>query len=219
MGLKSTYEPLGHCSRMHAELVKYVEKHHPGGQVAPGAFYIASDHKLKFIDASGNEFRATPGNVKSGKWSPYEVKLVRDKDWHMSELSRITANRGGCIAPCSTYQTAQKKMIFVDVCGNQFDMTSNNLKNGQWSPYEHRNNGAQTRLSSDGKLKIVKVASGDLVIYALQDDGTVRIRSHIDASGTRIRKWIWGAETPTIEMVEASAPGISENEFLLELLT
>lgn len=43
-----------------------------GGSIKKGEVYINSVTKITFIDQLNNEFKLTPGNLLSGKWSPLE---------------------------------------------------------------------------------------------------------------------------------------------------
>lgn len=139
-----------------------------GGRIKEGEVYIKNSIKMIFVDKFGNEFKMTPSAVKSGQWSPYEVGRVRDSEYHMKQLKKIAKLKGGKIKEGEVYVNATKKITFIDKLGNEFEMDSNHVKNGGWSPYE---SGSVTepeyhmnQLKKIAKLKGGKVKEGEKYI-------------------------------------------------------
>lgn len=108
-----------------------------GGKIKDGEVYINNATKMTFIDKFGNEFKMTPGKVKSGQWSPYESGYIfNNPNYHMEELKKIALSKGGKIKEGEMYINNMTKMTFIDKSGNEFQVRPNNIKNGRWSPYE-----------------------------------------------------------------------------------
>jgi hypothetical protein len=133
-----------------------------GGRIKEGEVYINNMTKMTFVDRLGNEFKITPGNVKSGYWSAFESGLVRDHLYHMKEIEKIVQSKKGKIKEGQKYINAHTKMIFIDKSGNEFKMAPTSVKAGGWSPYESRNVNnpdyhyktiEQIVLSKGGKIK------------------------------------------------------------------
>jgi hypothetical protein len=117
---------------------------------------------MTFVDKLGNEFKMVPSAVKSGSWSPYESGTVRDAEYHMREIEKITLSKGGKIKKGENYINSNTKMVFIDKLGNEFKMTSGDIKRGNWSPYEsgtvrdaeyHMKEIEKIVLSKGGKIK------------------------------------------------------------------
>lgn len=110
---------------------------HKGGKLI-STEYINNSTNLEFEDRNGNRFLMRPANVKLGRWSPYEVKKVRDSRYHLNELKLIAENNGGKLIS-NKYTNNKTKLEFEDKSGNRFFMDSSSVKSGSWSPYESGN--------------------------------------------------------------------------------
>lgn len=135
----------GHWSPYEARLVRDPEHHlselrdlaaSRGGRLADGTVYVDAHTKMTFLDSEGRPFDLSPKRVKAGRWSPFETLRVRDPEWHMAELGRIAAERGGRISDGQRYTNTKTKMVFVDAAGNLFEAKPNSVKQGHWSPYD-----------------------------------------------------------------------------------
>ena len=92
---------------------------------------------MTFIDKLGNEFEMQPNNIKSGQWSPFESRTVRNNsEYHIKQLQEIVSAKGGKIKDGEQYINTSTKMTFIDQLGNEFQMQPNSVKSGKWSPYE-----------------------------------------------------------------------------------
>lgn len=149
------------------------------GKIKEGEVYINNSTKMIFIDKLGNEFQMTPGNIKSGGWSPYESGLVRDSNYHMKQLNKISLSKGGEIKEGEVYINNSTKMTFIDRLGNEFSMTPSNVKTGKWSPYESGNIHAPSyhmkelnkiALSKGGKIKEGQVYTNSLTKIIFVDN-------------------------------------------------
>lgn len=133
------------------------------GKIKDGEIYINAITKITFIDKCGNEFSMSPNAVKRGSWSPYESGSVIDPNYHMQELEKIVASKGGKIKENERYINNSTKMIFIDQLGREFSMKPSNIKSGRWSPYEsgnvynnpeyHMKELDEIALSKGGKIK------------------------------------------------------------------
>ena len=103
------------------------------GKIKEGEVYVNTITKMIFIDQLGNEFKMIPSEVKRGVWSPYEYN---NPEYHIKELEKIVAEKGGKIKEGEVYINNKTKMIFIDQLGNEFKMRPSSIKIGGWSPYE-----------------------------------------------------------------------------------
>lgn len=118
--------------RSYLEMKNIAEK--KGGKLISPKF-INIHSKLEFEDSLGYRFFMNGNSVKSGKWSPYEAKRVKDPEYHMKELRIIAEKRGGKLIS-KEYLGGKNKMEFQDSEGRIFYARSDQIKRGQWSPFE-----------------------------------------------------------------------------------
>src|SRR5688500_4492348 len=64
-----------------------------GGTLVNDTFLGWNVHHT-FRDSQGREWKALPGNILKGKWSPYESGRMSRDQWHV-EIQEIARNRGG----------------------------------------------------------------------------------------------------------------------------
>lgn len=133
-----------------------------GGKIKEGEIYKNNSTKMTFIDKIGNEFKMTPANIKSGQWSPYESKKVRDPEYHMKQLEEIVKSKGGKVKKGEKYINANTKMIFIDSLGNEFKMSPTLIKTGSWSPYESGNVSNNPDYHMQKLMKIVESKGGKI---------------------------------------------------------
>lgn len=136
--------------------------HFKNGKIKEGESYINSKTKMIFIDQFGNEFKMIPNQIKSGRWSPFEAGKVYDSNYHMKELRKIALSKRGKIKEGESYINSKTKMTFIDQLGNEFKITPNKIKSGQWSPFKsgkvrdptyHMEELQRIALSKGGKIK------------------------------------------------------------------
>lgn len=93
-----------------------------------------------------------------------------DKNDHVKALSEIAELRGGNIKDGEVYVNNSTKMTFIDKLGNEFQMDSDHVKNGYWSPYESDNirdpEYHMKQLEKIVKSKGGKVKQGEVYINA-----------------------------------------------------
>jgi len=100
------------------------------GGVCLSKNYLNSQTKLLWECSEGHQWKATPGNIKSGYWCPYcggTAKLTIEK------MQRIAEERGGkCVS--SEYINSKTKLTWECSKGHQWEAIPNNIKKGSWCP-------------------------------------------------------------------------------------
>lgn len=149
-----------------------------GGRIL-STTYINNRTPLMFEDAEGRQFPKWPSSVKRGSWSPYESGRVRhDPGYHMEELRRIAAARGGRVVS-TEYVRGDVPMIFADAAGREFPMLPDNVKRGHWSPWESGNHRDKGILQAELKA-VIEARGGEM------ESEYVNGKTHVhfkDASG------------------------------------
>ena len=137
-----------------------------GGKIKEGEMYLNTTTKMTFIDKLGNEFKMTPGSVKSGYWSRHErhesEKSCNNRNYQMKQLQKIVSAKGGEIKEGEVYFNTKTKMIFIDKLDNEFQMTPDLIKRGNWSPYESGNVRNDSEYHMKQLQKIVSAKSGKI---------------------------------------------------------
>jgi len=92
--------------------------------------YINMQSKLLWECAKGHQWKASPGNIKSGKWCPFCSGRAR---LTIEEMRDIAKARGGkCLS--KTYKNNKTKLLWECSAGHQWNATPDKLKRGSWCP-------------------------------------------------------------------------------------
>lgn len=117
----------------HLEMARKIAQERGGELISEE--YINSITKLKLRDKLGNFFMMSFNSLLSGKWSPYEAKRAKDPEYHLEELIKIAESKGGKLLS-TEYKGAKNKLKFADSQGREFWSRSDQIKEGNWSPFE-----------------------------------------------------------------------------------
>ncbi len=138
-----------------------------------------TNSKVNYIweDTKGRQWEASWNNVKyKDRWSPHEQQDNSIKHT-IEELQGIAESKGGkCLS--TEYMGLNKKYLFEDKDGNQWETTAKVIFGGGWSPKEAH----QKRL--DG---IIKYTIEDLKKYAIKKGGKCLSTEYISTN----HKYLW----------------------------
>ncbi|MHA1855899.1 MAG: zinc-ribbon domain-containing protein [Promethearchaeota archaeon] len=93
--------------------------------------YINSRTKLEWECEKGHKWKATPKNIKNGRWCP---KCAKDNQKSIiKEIQQIAIKRGGkCLSV--NYINARMKLGWECIKGHRWFATPDNVKRGTWCP-------------------------------------------------------------------------------------
>lgn len=112
--------------------------------------YVNGQTKMEFIDKAGYTFILSGNSLLSGHWSAYEAKRSKDSEYHLKELRAIAESKGGQLLS-TKYIGGKSKLQFSDSEDRIFFARSDQIKGGNWSPFE-----AGRGFSDDYHLKKLK---------------------------------------------------------------
>lgn len=117
----------------HLKIAREIAKERGGELISEE--YINSVTKLEFRDKLNHHFMMNFNSLISGKWSPYEAKRAKDPEYHLKELKKIAEAKGGKLIS-TEYKSGKSKLKFSDSQGREFWSRSDQIKKGNWSPFE-----------------------------------------------------------------------------------
>lgn len=87
---------------------------------------------LEFEDKEKRRFFRKYSSIIKGAWSPFENKIVSDKNYHLNIIRKIAETKGGKLIS-TEYVNSKEKLEFENKNGYRFWKSSNEIKNGRWS--------------------------------------------------------------------------------------
>ncbi len=118
---------------MHGELtiaeMRYLAEKQGGGCLSEK--YVNAATKLLWQCSEGHQWKATPTNIKRGRWCPYCFQ----NRWLLTieEMQLVAAKRGGrCLS--EEYVNTTTKLSWQCSEGHQWEATPDNIRKGSWCP-------------------------------------------------------------------------------------
>jgi hypothetical protein len=124
--------------------------------------YINNDTNLEWACAEGHQWKATPGNIKAGKWCRVCSIKIRGEKRRLTieEMHEIAKARGGkCLS--TKYVNSNTNLDWKCAEGHQWKATPSNIKAGKWCHICGRIRGFEKqRLTIEEMHEIAKARGG-----------------------------------------------------------
>lgn len=106
--------------------MKEIAKQHGGKCLSES--YVNSQTRLLWKCEHGHRWKATPSNIKRGKWCPVCAGNTRLR---LEDFKRIAEERGGrCLS--TNYVNNQTKLLWECSVGHRWEAVPNSIKRGSW---------------------------------------------------------------------------------------
>lgn len=126
INLKKAYATSG--ARAAIKEVQRIAKKHGGKCLSDS--YVNDNTNLLWECTEKHQWKATPSNIKRGKWCPECAGTVKGT---IEEMRKIAEVQGGkCLS--DTYINSQTKLLWECAKGHQWRTIPNNVKRGTWCP-------------------------------------------------------------------------------------
>lgn len=131
--------------------------------------YVNAWTKLTWECIDGHRWKATPHQVKQGKWCPYCAQNVTG---NIDEVRRIADQRGGkCLS--KDYTNSHTRLLLECAEGHKWEATPANIRRGRWCPLCGVKESARKRsLGTEYMMLLAKERGGECLSKTYKNNRT-----------------------------------------------